>query len=112
MNSPGPPTSSLWKSSEVEQMTVESWFAIVDARDSNTHGYQLPAHTMLEASTRRSAGCYRQALINKQTKKAQPMQEQEPANHRDLWPLKGQRKRILYTSLTSEGTPLLLSLAQ
>lgn len=37
---------------------------------------------------------------------------QEPANHRDLWPLKGQRKRILHTSLTSEGTPLLPSLAQ
>ena len=56
-----PPVDELTRSPHLQPMEklwsnkwlCESCFAVVDARDSNTHGYQLPAHTMLEVSTRK-----------------------------------------------------------
>ena len=53
-----PPVSELTRSSTaygkpLKQQSDCMTLAIVDASDSNTRGYQVPAHTMLEASTRK-----------------------------------------------------------
>lgn len=53
-----PPVSELTRSptaygKPLKQQSDCMTLAIVDASDSNTRGYQVPAHTMLEASTRK-----------------------------------------------------------